>query len=266
MLNKMLSSSTPDESVPLISGPPLRRRENRSFMGSCFILIAGILVLFYMYRLLIGYQSDVTCSSPKYDYDILAIRWTPSFCSTRKCINLTENWEIHGLWPSWSNGSEGPEDCCSKPTFFETELKTILPQLSVDWPNQIPTKDQDSLWNHEWSKHGTCSTLSRSKNGLLNYFNTTLALFHRYPIQSWLNEAKIKPTPIDQKFAYTLDEIHEAIESKTNSTISIHCTKLGAKIKLLDTIYLCFKSPSMELISCPADRCYSAKKVILPQK
>ena len=42
------------------------------------------------------------------------------------------------------------------------------------WPNVKEAQgssDYDDFWEHEWSKHGTCTGLSQS-----DYFNTTIAL------------------------------------------------------------------------------------------
>jgi ribonuclease T2 len=62
------------------------------------------------------------------------------------------------------------------------------------WPNvkSEPTDaDYDSFWQHEWTKHGTCSPLSQ-----LDYFNTTLNLGKTFgtPIVITDNVGKNIPT------------------------------------------------------------------------
>ena len=101
---------------------------------------------------------------------------------------------------------------------------------------------------------------------MIAYFNTTLALFHKYPLEKWLNDNGIKPTKIEDEVDYAVDKIHAAIEKNLDGkTITIQCIKSSkSTVPLLDTIYLCFHPSSMELIDCPPDRCKS-KRVKLPK-
>lgn len=46
------------------------------------------------------------------------------------------------------------------------------------WPNvkaSEGTPEYDDFWDHEWTKHGTCSGLKQ-----VDYFNTTIALIQSY--------------------------------------------------------------------------------------
>lgn len=247
-----------------------RRVRQQQYLHRLALVLGGFFIIFSIFWIIsfcVNYKyryiepSILACKSPKYDYNLLAIRWTPTFCFTKKCVNSTENWDIHGLWPSWTNGSEGPEFCCRTWGFTKTDLTPILPDLDEDWPNQLSNRDKDSLWKHEWDKHGTCSTLAHS-GGLINYFNTTITLFKKYPIQSWLSENNIVPTPLTGP-AYTLEQIHNATSSKLGKRISIRCiTKKGKQ--LIDSIYLCFEPSSMVPVDCPPDACRKTR-LILPQ-
>ena len=80
---------------------------------------------------------------------------------------------IHGLWPQYSTGGY-PSDCTDEP-FNSTVLDVIgMDTFNTYWPNvkSAPTdSDYDSFWEHEWTKHGTCSGLSQ-----YDYFNDSFNL------------------------------------------------------------------------------------------
>lgn len=72
-----------------------------------------------------------SCPNVIYDYDMLALRWTPTLCFKKgECIANTEKWEIHGLWPTYFNGS-WPENCCKQYPFDLKQIKPILVPLEV---------------------------------------------------------------------------------------------------------------------------------------
>lgn len=110
---------------------------------------------------------------------------------------------------------------------------------------------------------------------IFNYFNTTLALFKKYKIQTYLEEDNILPTP---NTSYKLSKIVNAIESRLGGKrIKIECDeykhekencdnadystgtakgckKIKSKVfKLLDSIDLCFDKLTLEPIDCPTD-------------
>lgn len=82
------------------------------------------------------------------------------------------NWTIHGLWPQ-HNTTSWPQYCTNEP-FNYTTLYPILNELKLYWSACDKPWDQQ-FWQHEWSKHGTCSSMSQ-----LEYFNTTLQLYVRH--------------------------------------------------------------------------------------
>ena len=105
---------------------------------------------------------------------ILAQFWPAELCeteaSTQDCKSPNSYWNnhftIHGLWPNNQDGSY-PKNC-PKVAFnqsviddsigFDTML-TYWPNLSDD--SSEPESEYTSFWEHEWSKHGTCSGLSQ---------------------------------------------------------------------------------------------------------
>lgn len=86
----------------------------------------------------------------------------------QKCKG-SQNWTLHGLWPEWGNGCEGPD-------FDMNALRDIRQDLQSKWPS-CPEygESEDKFWRHEWQKHGTCSGLNE-----LNYFQTALRLHDQF--------------------------------------------------------------------------------------
>ncbi len=103
----------------------------------------------------------------------------PEFCVHKHekpegCHHPRQIWNrltIHGLWPNNNDGSY-PQNC-SNEKFDLSNLQPIREELEQKWPNiQAPSPNSEShvsFWEHEWSKHGTCSGLSQ-----LDYFSHAL--------------------------------------------------------------------------------------------
>lgn len=125
--------------------------------------------------------SNASTEQKEADLYVFAYLWEPESCYKNptwdQCSDPQTFWGnhfvIHGLWPQYSSGGY-PSDCTSEP-FDETVINEIgLEDMNHYWPNvkSEPTDaDYDSFWQHEWTKHGTCSPFRQ-----LDYFNTTLTL------------------------------------------------------------------------------------------
>lgn len=108
----------------------------------------------------------------------LEVTYQPEFCFEKHeepegCHKPKKNWDrltIHGLWPNNNDGTY-PQNC-SKEKFDLTSLDTIRTELEDEWLNikALPgSKSHAGFWEHEWSKHGTCTGLSQ-----LDYFSGAL--------------------------------------------------------------------------------------------
>ncbi|CAM9144422.1 unnamed protein product [Ectocarpus fasciculatus] len=119
---------------------------------------------------------------------IFAMSWKAEWCyhqSFPGCKKPRSFWEtnltIHGLWPDYGDGTY-PTTCSSEPYDHDRVVNAIgLDVLETMWPNiQVPEefagngKKYDSFWEHEWTKHGTCTGLSMEE-----YFSTAIALLQR---------------------------------------------------------------------------------------
>ena len=98
-------------------------------------------------------------SAGQYDYFLLSLSWSPSYCLTRsedraQC-SKGYGFVLHGLWPQHTDGGF-PENCAPEaplPSDAEARGQTLFPS--------------PRLMQHEWQHHGTCSGLDA-----LDYFNT----------------------------------------------------------------------------------------------
>lgn len=50
-------------------------------------------------------------------------------------------------------------------------VDSLRPQLLKVWPNIHGNDTDDSLWKHEWEKHGTCAALDPKFKSEELYFN-----------------------------------------------------------------------------------------------
>jgi len=89
-----------------------------------------------------------------FSYYLLSLSYAPDFCdqpnvrkNSRECDGNT-GFVVHGLWPQ-SDSGRGPEGCGSASPVARDIVRQML--------NYIPT---ESLIQHEWETHGTCSGLS----------------------------------------------------------------------------------------------------------
>jgi ribonuclease T2 len=88
--------------------------------------------------------------------------------------------------------------------------------------------DDESFWEHEWGKHGTCiSTLNPScyvnyqpTQEAVDFFTTTVNLFQTLPSYAWLSAAGIVPSTTT---TYTLSAIQAALQSHFGHPVVIRC-------------------------------------------
>jgi ribonuclease T2 len=89
-------------------------------------------------------------------YYMLVLSYAPDFCAQptgnkdpRECGNGRHvGFVVHGLWPQGET-TRGPENCGSASPVGQSTVQAML--------NYFPT---ESLIQHEWTTHGTCSGLS----------------------------------------------------------------------------------------------------------
>lgn len=141
-----------------------------------------------------------------------------------------DKWTIHGLWPDFCNGSytqycdlrrqydpspspnttNGLPNGTVVPAYNGTPISQfikdfgrydLLDYMTKNWINQ--NEANEVLWAHEFSKHATCfSTFQipcygpqyRRNEDVINYFDTVVLFYERYPTWQWLAKASIVPS------------------------------------------------------------------------
>ncbi|DAZ94965.1 TPA: hypothetical protein N0F65_000060, partial [Lagenidium giganteum] len=118
-----------------------------------------------------------------FDYYVLAQSWQPQFCNGMVgrypgCSKPEPYWRshftLHGLWPNAENGAN-PFQCSNEEFDADTVVSAVgMDTLLQHWPNvkaAFNTPGYSQFWEHEWSKHGTCSGMDQA-----TYFTTTVKL------------------------------------------------------------------------------------------
>jgi len=89
----------------------------------------------------------------KFDYYLLALSWSPSFCeqagdrknAQQQCGQRPFSFVVHGLWPQYEKGF--PEFCPNPPPLVDNKIINSMLDL-------MPAR---GLIIHEWKKHGVCA-------------------------------------------------------------------------------------------------------------
>jgi ribonuclease T2 len=132
----------------------------------------------------------------EFDFYVLSLSWSPSFCSTQKdgrneqqCgTDKSFRFIVHGLWPQYEKGY--PDFCRtsepdSVPRALGEPLFDIMPSMG--------------LIGHEWKKHGSCSGLSQGE-----YLAKTRQAYDSIRIPAEFDEAKgelsLSPDQVEEKF------------------------------------------------------------------
>jgi ribonuclease T2 len=129
-------------------------------------------------------------------YYLLALSYAPDFCSEpggnkdpRECGSGRHiGFVVHGLWPQGENG-RGPENCGGASPVAQRIVQIML--------KYIPT---ESLIQHEWATHGTCSGLSAA-----DYFAAVRKARDSVSLPNDLNQPaqklELSPAQIETKLA-----------------------------------------------------------------
>ncbi len=188
----------------------------------------------------------------KFDYYVLALSWSPSFCAglgrakkSPQCSGTRPlAFVLHGLWPQYETG--WPNDCHkgSKPRVPSTLINNML--------DIMPAR---GLVIHQYNKHGTCSGLDPER-----YFQTARKAFETIKIPArYLRTQKpilISPREIENDFLKTNLEL-------TPEMISIAC----GRNKRLREVRICF-SKDLALRGCGVNetqqKLCKLDKVVMP--
>jgi ribonuclease T2 len=158
----------------------------------------------------------------KFDFFVLALSWSPDYCATngnndpQQCsLGKKLGFVLHGLWPQYDKGY--PSNCSAEK--MPGSAKAQFPGL---YPN-------DSLFDHEWEKHGTCTGLSP-----VEYLQTGKTLKESITIPGGFRSP-------ENPFRTSMDQL-KALFAQANpgfseASIEVSCSSSGRYLK---EIYVCF--------------------------
>ena len=215
--------------------------------------------LFFLFLFLCNVFINVHCQSQPQIY-VYAYSWTPGFCHDQKYPGCsmplpywTTNFTIHGLWPQYAT-SGYPASCTTEAFDMSIPQQIGMNKMTQYWPDvqyDVSSPSYDSFWQHEWSKHGTCSGLSQ-----LDYFNQALDLTNRIPT----------PTALYKSIGHNMSASALRLGFGGENYVALLCTK-----QILNGAYTCWQQanniPSVQ-IECPAsvvkeDTCTSSDDIII---
>ncbi|XP_057459841.1 ribonuclease 3-like [Actinidia eriantha] len=194
--------------------------------------------------------------SPSYAIIQMVISWPPTYCQSGKpCKSWDEiekRFSLHGLWPADDTGKSSqkcPGPQFSDPAQLNTCLNTqenLVKDLSDYWPSIIKDSKDDSFWQHEWNKHGVCSSSNICTN---TYFEKGVEQSKKL-VNLLAELAQSGIVPSDTKL-YTAAEIKSAVQNviKTNN-VYISCWTINNVINLRE-IYICLDKMASDYVSCP---------------
>jgi ribonuclease T2 len=179
--------------------------------------------------------------SPKFDFYLLALSWSPEYChshtsSTQCSSDKHFGFVVHGLWPEYKTGS-GPQNCGSKPGLSNpASMLDIMPDLG--------------LIQHEWTTHGTCSGISADQ-----YFSLIRQAFSGIKQPTQLTAAKtqltLSPGQVKQAF-------EQANPTLNDSELTINCAS-----NYLQGVEICL-TKGLQPMPCPASRDCRASSIRVP--
>jgi ribonuclease T2 len=144
-----------------------------------------------------------------YDYYVMALSWSPTFCRTHpdedeQCNHKGYGFVLHGLWPQYESG-RGPENCAGN---AEPDRKTVAQTLAF-----MPSK---RLISHEWHAHGRCSGLDPAA-----YFALADRAFASIHVPASLQapRASVQTTADDLRTA-----LRQANPQLRDDMMSLHCS------------------------------------------
>jgi ribonuclease T2 len=188
----------------------------------------------------------------KFDYYVLALSWSPSFCANEDRARTSAQcsgtrpyaFVLHGLWPQYETG--GPDYC-------DTAVKPWVPRQLIN--AMLDIMPARGLVIQQYKKHGTCSGLDPKA-----YFQAARAAFESINIPvRYLNAPRpviVSPREIENEFL-------KANQGLTPGMISIAC---GRK-KRLREIRICF-TKDLRLRPCGANESQAKlcqlNKIIMP--
>lgn len=167
----------------------------------------------------------------RFDYYLMSLSWSPSFCETHpdeteQCGSKGFGFVLHGLWPQNKNGS-WPEHCSQE---TGPDNATIAHTLAF-----MPSRH---LIEHEWQTHGSCTGLDAKA-----YFALADDAFSRVTIPPALVAPKTSPSLSADEIIEAFIAVNPGLEQ---GMISVACHDGGE----LEEVRVCLDKDNLSVKPC----------------
>jgi ribonuclease T2 len=227
-------------------------------------------------------DSDSCPSTPFNNSDFLLLVQSNqvTFCGSKgdKCFKdvvekLFDNdifFTIHGLWPQLQESIQKHNwpQCCSSDPFNEGGLGALKDIMaSKSWVKATSF----TLWEHEWSKHGTCALYAAPTipyiNTQFDYFKYANQLYFDSDVSNLLLKAGIIP---DDNNPVRASHIFDQFRSQFGVTPIISYYTVN-NVKLISEVWMCVDKENPQFIQCPStlhtnDQVSESDQLIIPTK
>jgi ribonuclease T2 len=178
-----------------------------------------------------GARTSRTYEAGKFDYYVMSLSWSPSFCSgTAGQSRANESqcaprngkrfsFVLHGLWPQFERG--WPQDC-------KTPDGGFVPRETAN--RMLDIMPSEKLVFHEYRKHGTCAGL-----GIDGYFDLARKSFNKVQIPARYANAT------DPRMTVSRDELlTDFMAANPGLGPDMLAVKCGGNGNQLEEVRVCF--------------------------
>ena len=159
---------------------------------------------------------DQTSSLHRFDYYVLALSWSPSFCARARertparapqpqCAGRPFAFVVHGLWPQYEHGY---------PSYCQRPAPRIARTIIDGMLDLMPSPN---LVIHQWRRHGTCSGLDAQ-----DYFTAVRKARAAVTIPT---DYRALSAPVTVTPASVADAFIQANPGLSQSAIAVSCDK-----------------------------------------
>merc|ERR1711871_18285 len=175
------------------------------------------------------------CSGTDFDYYLLVQHWPAALGHA-----ATKYFTLHGMWPSRIKDADTYPCQCTNKEFSQSEISDLATDMNQYWSSLKGHGGNVEFWDHEWTKHGTCSPQIDQGTNVHSYFNTTLGLRAQVDTYGALAAAGILPGK-----SYSAMSVQGAIKKAVGVTPTLGCVG-----KDLAVVGLCFDKETVKLQDC----------------
>lgn len=189
------------------------------------------------------HAQEVHTKPGQFDFYLLNMSWAPEFChnvevlpeshhearrerraqdATTEC-GTPHGFVLHGLWPQNFDGTY-PINCSDRPG-------------QTDYRQYLDMTPSLTLLEHEWNKHGTCTTLATD-----DFFHTARRAFHSVQVPQQLQNVA---EPLTLRPDDILGQFYRANPGFPQGSFVLSCGR-----NYLTAIEACFDKASLKPIAC----------------